>query len=57
MPECPPDSKECEWKCTVDAAGKQEEKVVATGGDFVAFCVKPALEKRVPAKSKPAGGK
>lgn len=57
VPECPPDSKECEWKCTVDSGGKQEEKVVATVGDFVSFCVKPALEKRAPTKSKPAGGK
>ena len=57
VPECLPDSKECEWKCTVDVGGKQEEKVVATVGDFVSFCVKPALEKRAPAKSKPAGGK
>jgi hypothetical protein len=46
VPECLPDAKECEWKCTVDAAGKQEEKSVATVGDFVTFCVKPALTKR-----------
>ena len=57
VPECTPDSKECEWKCTLDAGGKQEEKAVASVGDFVSFCVKPALEKRAPAKSKPAGGK
>lgn len=56
VPECLPEAKECEWKCTVDTGGKQEEKAVATVGDFVSFCVKPALEKRVPTKSKPAGG-
>ncbi|HVU00813.1 MAG TPA: hypothetical protein VHE30_03645 [Polyangiaceae bacterium] len=57
VPECLPDAKECEWKCTLDSGGKQEEKAVATIGDFVSFCVKPALEKRLPtAAKKPAGG-
>jgi hypothetical protein len=46
VPECLPDAKECEWKCTVDQGGKQEEKSVATVGDFVTFCVQPALTKR-----------
>jgi hypothetical protein len=58
VPECLPGAKECEWKCTVDAGGKQDEKTVATVGDFVAYCIKPALEKRAPtAKASPAGGK
>ncbi len=48
VPECLPAAKECEWKCTVDAG----EKTVATVGDFVTFCVKPALEKRAPSKGK-----
>jgi hypothetical protein len=50
VPECLPNAKECEWKCTVDSGGKQDEKTIATVGDFVTFCVKPALEKRAPAK-------
>jgi hypothetical protein len=58
VPECIPGAKECEWKCTVDSGGgKSEEKTVATVGDFVSYCVKPALEKRAPAKARPAGGK
>jgi len=57
VPECLPDAKECEWKCTVEAGGKQEEKTVATVGDFVSYCVKPALEKRGGTKAKVAGGK
>ena len=48
VPECLPAAKECEWKCTVGDG----EKTVATVGDFVTFCVKPALQKRAPAKSK-----
>jgi hypothetical protein len=55
VPECLPDEKECEWKCTVDQGGKQEEKVVGTVGDFVTFCIKPALSKREPSKEL-AGG-
>ncbi|HEX4339825.1 MAG TPA: hypothetical protein VH062_28155 [Polyangiaceae bacterium] len=61
VPECIPGAKECEWKCTVEAGGKSDEKTVATVGDFVSFCVKPALEKRAPAPAaapaRPAGGK
>jgi hypothetical protein len=58
VPECVEDSKdECEWKCTVDSSGKPEEKAVTTVGEFVSYCVKPALEKRAPAPKKPAGGK
>jgi hypothetical protein len=57
VPECLPNEKECEWKCTVEADGKQDEKTVATVGEFVTFCVKPALDKRVPGKMSLAGGK
>lgn len=52
VPECIPNTKECEWKCTVEEGGKQDEKTVATVGDFVSFCLKPALQKRAPAKAK-----
>jgi len=57
VPECLPGAKECEWKCTVESGGKSEEKTVATVGDFVSFCIKPALEKRAPSTASPAGGK
>jgi hypothetical protein len=52
VPECLPAAKECEWKCTLDQGGKQEEKTVTTVGEFVTFCVSPALGKRAPAKVK-----
>ncbi|MBM4363671.1 MAG: hypothetical protein FJ104_13395 [Deltaproteobacteria bacterium] len=48
VPECLKDAKECEWKCTVEAGGKSEEKEIGTIGDFVTFCVQPAIEKREP---------
>ncbi len=52
VPECKKDAKECEWKCAVMKDGKQEEKEVATVGDFTQYCVKPALEARKPAAPK-----
>jgi hypothetical protein len=57
VPDCLPAAKECEWKCTLDEGGKQTEKAVTTVGEFVSFCVKPALQKRAPAKARPAGAK
>jgi hypothetical protein len=57
VPECLPDQKECEWKCTTDQGGKQEEKAVGTVGEFVDACIKPALAKRGASKAAVAGGK
>lgn len=46
-PKCKADAKECEWKCTIQtAAGAEETKDIKTVGEFVEFCVKPAVEKR-----------
>ena len=46
-PKCKADAKECEWKCTVQgAAGADETKDIKTVGEFVEFCVKPAIDKR-----------
>jgi hypothetical protein len=47
VPECGKDAQECEWKCAVG----EEPKDIATLGQFVEYCVKPAMEKRS------AGGK
>jgi hypothetical protein len=46
VPECSEDAKDCEWKCTVDNAVKD----VSTVGQFVQFCVMPAMEKRATGK-------
>jgi hypothetical protein len=48
VPECVKDAKDCEWKCA--------EKEVATVGDFVELCIKPAMQSRsnAPAPSPPA---
>jgi len=45
-PSCAKDAQDCEWKCEVAADGKRETKDISTLGEFVEFCVKPAVEKR-----------
>jgi hypothetical protein len=45
-PSCNENAKECEWKCEVTSNGKRETKEIATLGDFVTHCVKPAMEVR-----------
>jgi len=52
-PKCKPDAKECEWKCTVQGAnGADETKEIKTVGEFVEFCVKPAMQKRAKGTAK-----
>ena len=51
-PKCKPDAKECEWKCTVQGATAEETKEIKTVGEFVEFCVKPAMAKRAKGLSK-----
>jgi hypothetical protein len=51
-PKCKADAKECEWKCTVQGAGGEETKDIKTVGEFVEFCVKPAMQKRSKVASK-----
>ena len=51
-PKCKPDAKECEWKCTVQGASGDEVKEIKTVGEFVEFCVKPAMQKRAKGASK-----
>jgi hypothetical protein len=47
VPSCPAKAEECEWKCDVAAAnGASESKEVETIGDFVSYCIVPALKSR-----------
>lgn len=46
VPSCKDDAKDCEWKCEVGPSDKRETKEIATLGDFVTYCIKPAMEKR-----------
>jgi HEAT repeat protein len=45
-PKCKADAKDCDWKCVVRTEKGEETKEVATLGEFVESCVKPAMEKR-----------
>ncbi|HXK19326.1 MAG TPA: hypothetical protein VNG33_16045 [Polyangiaceae bacterium] len=49
-PKCKTDAKDCDWKCDVQTDKGSETKEVTTLGEFVEHCVKPAMEKRKPAK-------
>jgi hypothetical protein len=46
VPACKESAKDCEWKCEVGPTDKRETKEIATLGDFVTYCVKPAMEGR-----------
>jgi hypothetical protein len=46
-PACNDDAKECEWKCEVGTGDKRETKDITTLGEFVTYCVMPAMERRV----------
>lgn len=45
-PECVKDAEGCEWECEISAGGEQVVKPVQTVGDFVEYCVKPAMQQR-----------
>ena len=49
-PKCKADAKDCDWKCEVQTAKGPETKEVTTLGEFVEYCVKPAMEKNKAAK-------
>ncbi len=52
VPECREDAQDCEWQCAVGEGKSQEIKDVATVGDYVNYCIKPAMEKRSASKKK-----
>lgn len=51
-PRCLPNVADCEWQCAVGEGQAQQLKDVTTLGEFVKYCVKPAMEKRSPAPPK-----
>ena len=51
VPECLKDAEGCEWQCEITAAGEQVVKPVKTIGDFVQYCVKPAMQARATAEA------
>jgi hypothetical protein len=56
VPSCPAKAEECEWKCDIaGAGGAAESKEVETVGDFVSYCIVPALKSRPEPASKGSG--
>jgi hypothetical protein len=51
VPECVKDAEGCEWQCEIAAGGEQLVKPVKTIGDFVEYCVKPAMQARTTVES------
>ncbi|HQP35103.1 MAG TPA: hypothetical protein PLI95_07990 [Polyangiaceae bacterium] len=48
-PKCDDKQKECEWKCYIPKESKPQEKEpkdVATLGDFVKYCIEPAIKEK-----------
>jgi len=46
VPECVKGAEGCEWSCEITSEGQQLVKTVQTVGDFVQYCVKPAIIER-----------
>jgi hypothetical protein len=46
VPGCAKDADGCEWQCEISANGEQVVKPVQSVGDFVEYCVKPAMLQR-----------
>jgi hypothetical protein len=47
VPDCAKDAEGCEWRCEITSEGAQVTKDVKTVGDFVQYCVKPAITARL----------
>lgn len=52
VPQCRPNAEDCEWKCTINRANQEETKDITTVGEFVQYCVKPAMQRRGPVQTK-----
>lgn len=56
VPKCDTKQRDCEWKCYVSKpGGKPEDKQpmqINTIGEFVKYCIRPAIEERTAAAAK-----
>lgn len=50
VPECKEDADDCAWQCTIAEGKSQVTKDIGTVGDFVRYCVEPAMEKKKASK-------
>lgn len=57
VPGCARGAEGCEWRCEVSNAGQQVTRDVVTIGDFIRYCVRPAILARLePGAAAAAGG-
>lgn len=60
VPSCPPAAQQCAWDCTVpskDPTKPAQLKTVKTVGNFVSYCLLPAIRNREPiVEKKPSSG-
>lgn len=63
VPGCASGSQQCEWRCEISREGKRVVQAIRDVGEFVRYCVEPAIAKRAPtgnaiaqAETKTAGG-
>ena len=52
VPKCSEDSNDCAWQCGYGEGKKKEVKDIATVGDYVTYCIVPAMKKRTEADLK-----
>jgi len=46
VPPCPKGAADCEWTCELESGGQRVAKAVSTVGEFVQYCVVPAISAR-----------
>ncbi len=47
VPSCAKNTEGCDWRCEITSDGKQVQKDIETIGQFVQYCVKPAILARL----------
>ncbi len=52
VPQCSEDAQDCAWQCTIGEGKSQETKDITTVGEFVTYCVEPAMKKNKKAPKK-----
>jgi len=57
VPACHKDAQQCAWSCTVKGKKGPEAKTVNTVGQFVQYCLLPAMSEREPQPKKKDDGK
>lgn len=49
VPGCKTEDNGCSWECSIKQGSSREAKDVTTVGEFVKYCIEPAMEKRTKA--------